>query len=125
MSDISSIQAGIGIANPLTDKLLSQASSAGENGKIDKSAKDFESILLGNWLQGAEQSFAKIPGTDEDDADSEENSAGGQFLDLAMQSLGGSLAGSGGIGIGKMIANQLHKTEDAKTQSASAPNPER
>ena len=33
-----------------------------DNSKIEKSAKDFESILLGSWLQQAEQSFGSLPG---------------------------------------------------------------
>jgi Rod binding domain-containing protein len=89
------------------DRLLRQASSpATENTKIEKSAKDFESILLGSWLQQAEQSFGSLPGGDDgDDADSGKD----QFQGIAMQSLGASLAASGGIGIAKMIAKSLHK----------------
>jgi hypothetical protein len=63
------------VISPLTtsaNKLLHQAPAPGaENAKIEKSAKDFESILLGSWLQQAEQSFASLPGGDgDDDADS-------------------------------------------------------
>lgn len=32
------------------DQLIRQSASSIENKKIDKSAKDFESILLGSWL---------------------------------------------------------------------------
>jgi Rod binding domain-containing protein len=99
--------------------------SLGEDGKIDKSAKDFESILLGSWLQQAEESFAKLPGgDDEEDADPGKE----QFQGMAMQSLGTSMTASGGIGIAKMISKQLHKT-DGTSQSAAtensvvAPNP--
>ncbi len=87
---------------------------AKENAKIEKSAKDFESLLLSGWLQQAEDSFAKLPGgDDEEDADP----GSGQLQGIAMQSLGTSLTNSGGIGIAKMIAQNLHKTEDidAKT----------
>ena len=106
---------------PNTDKLLSQAKSASsDNAKIDKSAKDFESILLSNWLQGAEEAFGKVPGTDEEEEDSDPGA--GQFLDMGMQSLGASMASSGGIGLAKMIAQQLHKTEEPSTGSA-APAP--
>jgi Rod binding domain-containing protein len=107
-----------------TNKLLHQApSSSAENTKIEKSAKDFESILLSSWLQQAEQSFGSLPGSEEeDDADSGKE----QFQGIAMQSLGASLAASGGIGIAKMIAKSLHKAEDARvdlearTQSSPA-----
>jgi Rod binding domain-containing protein len=107
--------------SPSTDKLLSQAkSSSGDNAKIDKSSTDFESILLTNWLQGAEEAFGKVPGTDEEEEDSDPGA--GQFLNMGMQSLGTAMASSGGIGLGKMIAKQLHKTEDQSTGSA-APAP--
>ena len=77
-----------------------------EDAKIDKSSKDFESILLSSWLQGAEKSFATVPGGDgEDDDDSSKD----QFQGIAMQALGSSLTASGGIGIAKMIAQHLHK----------------
>lgn len=106
---------------PNTDKLISQAkSSSGDNAKIDKSARDFESILLTNWLQSAEQAFAKVPGTDDEEEDSDPGA--GQFLDMGMQSMAGAMASSGGIGLGKMIAKQLHKTEDQSTGNA-APAP--
>jgi Rod binding domain-containing protein len=85
--------------------------SATENTKIEKSAKDFESILLGSWLQQAEQSFAAMPGgDDEGDADSGKE----QFQGMAMQSLGTSMTAAGGIGIAKMISKQLHKSDNAR-----------
>jgi Rod binding domain-containing protein len=98
---------------PLTtraDKVIRHAASAAtENAKIEKSAKDFESILLGSWLQQAEQSFGSVPGGD---GDGDEDPAKEQFQGMAMQSLGESMTASGGIGIAKMIAKQLHKAED-------------
>lgn len=113
MADISLLGANSGVViGPLTtnaDKLLHHVrSSSAENAKIDKSAKDFESILLGNWLQQAEQSFASLPGGDDEDGDSGKD----QFQGIAMQALGTSLAASGGIGIAKMIVKNLHKAED-------------
>jgi len=98
---------------PLPPKpgLVNRPSSSplGQDAKIEKSAKDFESILLSNWLQQAEQSFAKLPGgDDEEDADAGKE----QFQGMAMQSLGTSMTAAGGIGIAKMISKQLHKAED-------------
>jgi len=94
-----------------TDKLLRHpVSEATENKKIEKSAKDFESILLGSWLQQAEKSFGSVPGgDDEDDADPGKD----QFQGIAMESLGNSMTAAGGIGIAKMIVQALHKA-DAK-----------
>jgi Rod binding domain-containing protein len=116
VSDIPSLT-GVsnGVTGPLAtqaDKVIRQAGSpATENAKIEKSAKDFESILLGNWLQQAEQSFAKLPGGDDDeDADAGKD----QFQGIAMQSLGTSMTAAGGIGIARIISRQLHKAEDAR-----------
>jgi len=104
------------------NKLLSRARSAVENAppsskeeaKIEKAGKDFESILLGNWLQQAEQSFAKVPGGDgQDDDDSSKD----QFQGIAMQALAGSLTASGGIGIAKMITRHLHSAEQGAKSS--------
>ena len=111
------------VTEPITthaDKLLAPGSSSTENAKIEKSAKDFESILLGSWLQQAEQSFGSLPGgDDDDDADSGKE----QFQGIAMQSLGTSMTASGGIGIAKMIAKQLHKAEDAAGAAAAKSPP--
>ncbi len=112
------------VIGPLTteaDKVLRHpASAAAENSKIEKSAKDFESILLGSWLQQAEQSFGSLPGgDDDDDADAGKD----QFQGMAMQSLGNSMTAAGGIGIAKMIAKQLHKTADKEVAGAAKPSP--
>ncbi len=90
-----------------SDLLLEQAQGAAtskEKAKIEKAGHDFEAILLGSWLQGAEKSFAAAPGGDSDD---EEDGGGEQFMSMAMQQLAGTLASSGGIGIGRMIASHL------------------
>jgi Rod binding domain-containing protein len=108
-------------ANP--EKLLRRAAStATENTKIEKSSKDFESILLGSWLQQAEQSFGSVPG---EDADEDADSGKEQFQGIAMQSLGASLTASGGIGIAKIVAKNLHKAEDASVDAAQGAKPAR
>ena len=121
MSDISTFGSMPSPAiSPLTtqvDKVLRHpGSGATENSKIEKSAKDFESILLGSWLQQAEQSFGSLPGGDDDgDADAGKE----QFQAMAMQSLGGAMTAAGGIGIAKMISGQLHKAADSEGASAA------
>jgi len=112
------------IRSPLTtraDEVMRQAGSvATANTKIEKSAKDFESILLGSWLQQAEQSFGSLPGgDDDDDADAGKE----QFQGMAMQSLGASMTAAGGIGIAKMISKQLHKAEDARVAQEARTHP--
>ena len=81
------------------------AADGKQDAKIEKSSKDFESILLGSWLQGAEQSFAKVPGGDEEDDD---DTGKDQFQGIAMQALGTAMTAAGGIGIAKMISQHLH-----------------
>lgn len=86
------------------------ASSDAENAKIDKSAKDFESLLLGSWLQKAYESFGSLPGED----DGDELGAGSeQFQGIAMQSLATSITNAGGIGIAKIMAEHLRKSAHA------------
>jgi Rod binding domain-containing protein len=98
------------LATGSTTDLHKSTSAATQNAKIEKSAKDFESILLGNWLQQAEQSFASLPGGD---ADGDDDVGKDQYQGMAMQSLGASMTASGGIGIAKMISKQLHKQDEA------------
>ena len=87
-----------------------------DDGKIEKGAKQFEAMLLSTWLQQAEQSFATVPGAEDD-----EDAAGrDQMMGLGVQSLSESLAASGGIGIAKMIAKALHAEAD-KAETTAKP----
>jgi Rod binding domain-containing protein len=101
------------------DQLLQKTqakSTAAEDAKIDKSATDFESLLITNWLQGAQESFAGVPGGDEEaDADP----GRGQLQSLAMQSLGTALTASGGIGLAHSIAKLLHKSDATSAGNAA------
>jgi Rod binding domain-containing protein len=108
------------IVGPLTtqaDKLIRKvASPETDNAKLEKSAKDFESILLGTWLQQAEQSFGSLPGGDDEE---DEDPGKEQFQGIAMQSLGSAMTAAGGIGIAKMIAKQLQKAEEMGAATAA------
>jgi Rod binding domain-containing protein len=88
-------------------QMLQQIHSTAGNksdAQIDKSAKEFESMLLSTWLQQAEHSMATVPGAEDD-----EDAAGkDQMMSLGVQSLSTSLVASGGIGIAKMISKALH-----------------
>jgi Rod binding domain-containing protein len=87
-----------------------------DDAKIEKGAKQFEAMLLSTWLQQAEQSFATIPGAEDD-----EDAAGrDQMMSLGVQSLSESLAASGGIGIAKMIAKALHAAAEKAETPAKA-----
>lgn len=78
---------------------------SGNSAKIQKSAREFEAVLLSHWLEQAEQSFASVPGSDEDpDADPGRD----QFHAIAMQAVGSALTGGhGGLGIAAMVAKHL------------------
>lgn len=78
---------------------------AGNAAKIQKSAREFEAVLLSHWLEQAEQSFASVPGSNQDpDADPGRD----QFHAIAMQAVGTALSGShSGLGIAAMVAKHL------------------
>ena len=99
--------------------LLKQAqgnSHSSDKAKIEKAGHDFESILLGSWLQGAEESFAAAPGGKDDDDDGTSS----QYMGMAMQQLAGTLSAGGGIGIAKMITAHLESI-DAADERAKVP----
>ena len=73
--------------------------------KIQKSAREFEAVLLSHWLEQAEQSFASVPGSDQDP---DQDPGKDQFHAIAMQAVGGALTGGhGGLGIAAMVAKHL------------------
>jgi Rod binding domain-containing protein len=98
---------------------LKSPDGSSDDKKIEKGAKEFEAILVGSWLQQAEQSFATVPGADDD-----EDPGASQMMSLGVQQLSTSMAASGGIGIGKMIAKAMHANADkanAKTAAVTDP----
>jgi Rod binding domain-containing protein len=77
----------------------------GNAAKIQKSAREFEAVLLSHWLEQAEQSFASVPGSDQDP---DQDPGKDQFHAIAMQAVGGALTGGhGGLGIAAMVAKHL------------------
>ena len=85
---------------------------------IDKGSKQFEEMLLSNWLQQAEQSFATVPGADDDD--DQDKTGRDQMLGLGVQSLAQAMEASGGIGIAKMIAKAMTAQAEKADQAAPA-----
>lgn len=102
--------------NSMIGQLNSLQQGSKDDAKIDKSAQDFESMLLSTWLQQAEQSMGSVPGAEDDDDAGQRD----QMMSLGVQALSTSLAASGGIGIGKMIAKSLHATADRQNAAAEA-----
>ncbi len=84
---------------------LRRAQAAGNDPKrIDKAAKNFESLLVGHWLEQAEKSFASVPGTNPDEKD---DSSRDQFMSIACESLARGLSRTSGFGIAAMISKRL------------------
>ena len=81
--------------------------------KLSKAAVEFESVLLGQWLQSAQKSFATVPGSEED-----EDAGGDQMLGFATQQLAQSIARSGGLGIAKIVEHALEKSDKASASEA-------
>lgn len=99
------------------DSLIQQAKSpvsAKDDAKIEKGAKEFESILVGTWLQQAEQSFATLPGAEEDQDPGKD-----QMMSLGVQTLSTSLTASGGLGIAKMIAKAMHANAEKASEKVA------
>jgi Rod binding domain-containing protein len=80
-----------------------------EKAKIEKSARDFESILIGQWLEQAEKSFATVPGDDPDKKDQDVGQD--QMRSIAFHSLAEGLTKAGGIGLASMISKHLEAAE--------------
>lgn len=86
-----------------------------DDARINKSAKDFEAMLLGTWLRQAESSFATVPGADSDDDDAANKD---QMMSFGVQSLAQSMVDAGGIGIAKMIETALHRQAEKPDQAS-------
>jgi Rod binding domain-containing protein len=83
----------------------SKDTDPGNSAKIQKSAREFEAVLLSHWLEQAEQSFASVPGSNEDP---DQDPGKDQFHAIAMQAVGTALTGGhGGLGIAAMVAKHL------------------
>jgi len=112
MSDFS--LAAIGGANTSLSKIngdlvvrgLRDRPNIDNPSRIDKAARDFESVLVGQWLEKAEKSFATVPG---EDPDQSQDSGRDQFQSIACQYLAEGLSKSGSFGIASMIRQHLSK----------------
>jgi Rod binding domain-containing protein len=117
---LGSLSAQTDMLQSREDMMMRQMKSpkgAGDDAKIEKGAKEFEAILVGSWLQQAEQSFATVPGADDD-----QDPGGQQMMSLGVQQLATAMAANGGLGIGKMIAKAMHENaEKANASAAAAP----
>lgn len=99
MSDFAISQAGLNTVNLLRNSPPAKGTAPTQ---LAHAAKEFESILLGQWLQGAESSFGSVPGAD-DEADAGDE----QMKSFAVQSLAKAFTDSGGIGLAKLVSKAL------------------
>ena len=74
-----------------------------ERTKALRAGMQFEAVLLNTVLSSLEHSFSHLPGGKKADQASE------NYSGMAMQALTSGLARSGGIGVGKTIAEALLK----------------
>ena len=119
MADASSLSLQAAATSSLAARagsaVRSVSTESGDSAKIDKSSKEFESMLLSSWLQQAYETFGSVTGEDEE---GELDSGKQQYQGIAMQALGNAMTASGGIGIAKMIANYLHKKDEKGMSTA-------
>ena len=102
------------------DRMLHQLQSQPspkDDSRIEKGAKEFEAMLLTTWLQQAEQSLATVPGAEDD----EDEAGREQMMSLGVRSVATSMADTGGIGIGRMIAQAMHSMADKVNAEAEKP----
>ena len=87
---------------PATESL---AISGGEAARLSSAAKEFESVLLGQWLKDAESSFGSVPGSEEEDT------GGEQMKEFAMQHVAAEITDRGGVGLAPIVERALAKQE--------------
>jgi Rod binding domain-containing protein len=78
--------------------------------QAEKAAREFEGVLLSSLLSQLQESM-KVPGAEEED------SANGSMRDMALQALGATWADSGGIGLSRIVLQQLEKTGSTDDQN--------
>jgi Rod binding domain-containing protein len=127
MTGVTALTAQNSLQQSRESRMLQQAQQleseqgTDSDAKIAKGAKDFEAMLLSSWLQQAEQSFATVPGAEDD-----EDAAGrDQMMSFGTEALAHAMANSGGIGIAKMIAEAMHRTAAKAEVTATAPAEEK
>ena len=104
---MSGLETNFVSATDVAQPVSLQRNGIGNNGGLSAAevlpkAKEFESILLGQWLQGAETSFGSVPGGDDDQDAGDE-----QMKGFGVQQLAKALSDAGGVGIAKIVAGAL------------------
>ena len=79
--------------------------------KLTKAAQEFEAILLSNWLEKLQESFAG-----QDDGSDPAHST---LASMGTQAIASALAARGGIGIAKLLLQHFAKSTDKTAASAA------
>lgn len=113
MADFHTVSAGVSAIDLQGTALPSSRASSSK--QLAHAASEFESILLSQWLQGAESSFGSMPG-----ADDEQDAGDEQMKSFAVQALAKGFTVSGGIGLASIVTRALahdHTTPDIRKES--------
>ena len=105
---------GITLGAPASPEVTSAKPT--EKARLARAATDFEAVLIGQWLDGAEHSFATVPGSEED-----EDAGGEQMRGFAMQQLAHTLAATDILGIARIVQGGLEKAAAAGTGTPQMP----
>ena len=81
---------------------VTPSSTLAHTTKVSSASKEFESLLIGQWLQGAETSFGSVPGGEED-----QDAGADQMKSFGIQQLAKAITDAGGFGIATLIAKHL------------------
>lgn len=116
MADLFKVSSGLSAAS-LTSLPASTRSSTASGG-IEHAAREFESILLNQWLEGAESSFGSVPGAEDD-----QDAGDAQMKSFAVQALSKGITAAGGIGLSHLVSKALeaHTASPAPTSGGSRP----
>lgn len=95
---------------------LAFAGANKSSGSLAHAAGEFESMLLTQWLQAAEETFGSTPGNED-----EQDGAALQMKSYAVQALAKGITAAGGIGLSHLVAQALQKgRSDADNLSNSS-----
>ncbi len=89
--------------------------------KIASVAKQFEALMIGQMLKSAREASGGGWLTDEDD---QEDTTGSLVMEMAEQGFSQALAARGGLGLAKMVTQNLERGEP-KTPNSDSDSPSR
>jgi Rod binding domain-containing protein len=104
MQNLPPLSSGMGFATFSQSSV--PPSGSGSNESIHHAASEFESILLNQWLEGAESTFGSVPGADQD-----EDAGDQQMKSFAVQALAKGITAAGGIGLANLVSKALTERE--------------